>query len=187
MKSFGFVFPGQGSQSIGMLADIAAEFSEVVDTYAEASDILSYDLWRIAQKGPEEILAQTQYTQPILLAGSYAIWRIIQAQTKLKPTLLAGHSLGEYTALVCSDALSFQNAVRLVSLRGRAMQKAVPMGKGALAAIIGLDDDVVSEICTKAALDNEILSPANFNCPGQIVIAVPITVVPSLPKARAIA
>lgn len=168
MKSIGFVFPGQGSQSKGMLTDIANEFHEITDTYAEASHVLGYDLWKLVQEGPEEILAQTVHTQPALLVGSYAIWRIIQ--TKIRPVLLAGHSLGEYTALVCAEALSFQDAVRLVAARGQYMQEAVPMGKGGLAAIVGLEDATVLDICHKAVLDNEVLSPANYNSPGQVVI-----------------
>jgi [acyl-carrier-protein] S-malonyltransferase len=170
VKSIGFVFPGQGSQSIGMLTDIANEFNEITDTYAEASQALGFDLWQLVQQGPEEVLAQTVHTQPALLAGSYAIWRIICAKTHIKPVLLAGHSLGEYTALVCAQALSFQDAIRLVAARGHYMQEAVPIGKGALAAIVGLDDTVVVDICSKAALGNEILAPANYNSPGQVVI-----------------
>jgi [acyl-carrier-protein] S-malonyltransferase len=170
VKSLGFVFPGQGSQSIGMLADIAKEFNEITETYAEASQVLGYDLWKLVQQGPEEALAQTVHTQPALLAGSYAVWRIIQAKSSLRPGLLAGHSLGEYTALVCAEALSFQDAIRLVAARGKFMQEAVPVGQGALAAVIGLDDAVVVEVCKKAAINNEVLAPANYNCPGQIVI-----------------
>jgi [acyl-carrier-protein] S-malonyltransferase len=170
VKSIGFVFPGQGSQCRGMLTDIANEFREITDTYAEASHVLGYDLWTLIQQGPDEILAQTVHTQPALLAGSYAIWRIIQAKTKIRPVLLAGHSLGEYTALVCAKAVSFQEAVRLVAARGQYMQEAVPIGKGALAAIVGLEDTVVLEICSKAALGNEILAPTNYNSPGHIVV-----------------
>lgn len=171
MKSLGFVFPGQGSQSKGMLSDIANEFDQVKHTYAEASQALGYDLWNLVQEGPEEVLAQTIHTQPALLAGSYAIWRIIQTKKNIQPVLLAGHSLGEYTALVCADAFSFQDAIRLVAARGQYMQEAIPMGQGALAAIIGLDDAVVAELCRKAQSNNEIISPANFNCPGQIVVS----------------
>lgn len=170
MKSIGFAFPGQGSQSIGMLQDIAIEFNEITHTYEEASHVLGYDLWKLVQQGPDELLSQTVHTQPAILAGSYAIWRIIQEKTKIKPAVLAGHSLGEYTALVCAGALSFQDAIRLVAARGHYMQEAVPYGQGALAAIVGLDDEVVQDICSKAALDNDVLAPANYNSPGQVVI-----------------
>lgn len=171
MKSFAFVFPGQGSQSVGMLSSIASDYPEIEKTYKEASDILGYDLWNIVQNGPSEVLDQTVYTQPALLVGSYAVWRILKSKTDFQPKLLAGHSLGEYTALLCADVFSFQDAVQLVALRGKLMQDAVPIGKGALAAIIGLDDQAVKEICEKAALADEVLTPANFNSPGQIVIA----------------
>ena len=170
MKSLGFVFPGQGSQSVGMLADIATAFPEVQAVFAEASQVLDYDLWELVTQGPAEKLDLTEYTQPALLTGGYAIWRVIQSTRPLKPALLAGHSLGEYTALVCAEALSFPEAVQLVRARGRYMQEAAPLGKGALAAIVGLEDAVVQMICQKAAGD-EVLAPANFNSPGQVVIA----------------
>jgi len=169
MKAFAVVFPGQGSQTIGMLADIANEFSEIEATYAEASAVLGYDLWKIVQKGPAELLNQTVYTQPALLAGSYAVWRILIKNNY--PVLLAGHSVGEYTALVCAQALQFSDAVRLVAARGRLMQDAMPAGQGALAAIIGLENAAIEAICQKAVLTNEILAPANFNSLGQVVIA----------------
>lgn len=177
MKSSGFVFPGQGSQTVGMLSDIANEFPEVVATYAEASEVLGYDLWQLAKTGPAEILDQTIHTQPVLLTGSYAIWRILKSKTNIRPALLAGHSLGEYTALVCAEAISFQDAVKLVASRGQYMQEAVPLGQGALAAIIGLENAVVSRLCEKAVIDNEVLAPANFNSPGQVVIAGHFTAV----------
>lgn len=170
MTSFGFIFPGQGSQSIGMLADIAHAFPEVEATFAEASSVLDYDLWKLTQDGPAEELDNTVHTQPALLTASYAIWRILQTQKNLQPTLLAGHSLGEYSALVCAGAFHFTDAVKLVAARGRYMQEAVPVGQGALAAIVGLDDDAVKTLCAQAALD-EVLAPANFNSPGQVVIA----------------
>jgi [acyl-carrier-protein] S-malonyltransferase len=171
MKSFGFVFPGQGSQTVGMLADIAAAYPQVEATYAEASSVLGYDLWKLVQQGPSEELDKTVHTQPALLAASFAIWRIITAKNTEKPTLVAGHSLGEYTALVSANAISFSDAIRLVAARGQFMQEAVPAGEGALAALVGLDDAVVRDICEKAALNGEILAPANFNSPGQVVIA----------------
>lgn len=171
MKSIGFVFPGQGSHSVGMLANIANEFPEIKSTYSQASEVLGYDLWQLVQEGPAEVLDQTVHTQPALLAGAYAIWQIIQTKKKIQPTILAGHSLGEYTALVCGQAISFQDAVKLVAARGQYMQEAVPLGEGALAAVIGLDDAAVSAICKKAALGDEVLSPANYNSAGQVVIA----------------
>lgn len=171
MGNNAFVFPGQGSQYVGMLSDIAQSYPDVEAVYAEASQILGYDLWALVRQGPAEVLNQTAFTQPAILTGSYAIWRILQAKTTLRPVLLAGHSLGEYTALLCAGAISFRDAVRLVSARGHYMQEAVPAGQGALAAIIGLEDSVVSDLCQKAVLDHEVLAPANFNSPGQVVIA----------------
>lgn len=169
-KLLGLVFPGQGSQSIGMLKDIAEEFSEVKTTFTEASDTLGYDLWELVAQGPASELDKTVHTQPALLAASYAIWRILVTNKHIQPALLAGHSLGEYTALVCSDAIAFSDAVKLVAARGQYMQDAVPAGLGALAAIVGLDDATVQTICERARLQDEVLSPANFNSPGQVVI-----------------
>ncbi len=166
----GVVFPGQGSQSIGMLADIAREFSEVEATFREASSILGFDLWKLTQEGPLEELDKTMHTQPALLTASYAIWRILQIKKNIQPTLLAGHSLGEYTALVCAGSIKFSDAIKLVAARGQYMQEAVPRGEGALAAIVGLDDEAVKTVCVTAALQ-DVLAPANFNSPGQIVIA----------------
>lgn len=171
MKSLAVVFPGQGSQTVGMLADIAREFPEVETTYSEASSVLGYDLWKLVQQGPAEALNRTVHTQPALLAGSYAIWRILETKKKIRPALLAGHSLGEYTALVCARALQFSDAIRLVAARGQYMQEAAPAGQGALAAIIGLDETAVSELCSKAVWSHEVLTPANFNSPGQVVVA----------------
>jgi [acyl-carrier-protein] S-malonyltransferase len=171
MKSVGLVFPGQGSQSVGMLGDIAKEFPEVQKTFAEATKALDYDLWSLVQQGPAPELDKTVRTQPALLAASYALWRISKAKKNINPALLAGHSLGEYTALVCAEAISFPDALRLVAARGQYMQAAAPVGQGALAAIVGLDDDAVLSICEQAKLPNDILAPANFNSPGQVVIA----------------
>lgn len=170
MSSFAFVFPGQGSQAVGMLAETAKEFPDIKKYYHAASDILGYDLWQLTQQGPAEQLDQTVYTQPALLVSSYAIWQILKEKTKILPTVLAGHSLGEYTALLCADAFSFNDAVKLVAARGKFMQEAVPIGQGALAVIIGLGDEQVQELCLQAA-EGEIVSPANYNSPGQVVIA----------------
>lgn len=166
------VFPGQGSQSVGMLATIANQFSEVQQLFAEASDILHYDLWQLVECGPALKLNQTIHTQPALLTASCAIWRLLQAKQLMQPKYLAGHSLGEYTALVCAGALDFSDAVTLVAARGQYMQEAVSEDEGAMAAIIGLDKERVNEICKKAIQNpKEVLSPANFNDTGQIVIA----------------
>ena len=168
--SLAFVFPGQGSQSVGMLKDLAAEFAEVEATFKQASDALGYDLWEVVQNGPAEKLNQTDITQPAMLSAGVAVWRIWQARGGAQPVMMAGHSLGEYTALVCAGALDFRDAVKLVAERGRLMQQAVPAGEGAMAAILGLDDDAVIQVCTDAA-EGEVLSAVNFNSPGQVVIA----------------
>lgn len=170
-NTLGIVFPGQGSQSVGMLDDIAREFPEVEATFFEASAALGYDLWQLTQEGPAEVLDNTEHTQPALLAASYAIWRILAKKQNLKPALLAGHSLGEYSALVCAGAITFTDGIRLVAARGQYMQEAAPAGVGALGAIVGLDDATIGFICEKSALAGEVLSPANFNSPGQVVVA----------------
>lgn len=171
MNTFAIVFPGQGSQSLGMLADIAAEFNEVKQTFDHASSVLGYDLWELVQNGPAESLDKTEHTQPALLTASYAIWQIIQAKLPSSPAFLAGHSLGEYTALVCANAIDFTDAVKLVAARGRYMQEAVPAGIGSMAAIIGLDENAVEKLCKEVVLPGEVLAPANFNSVGQVVIA----------------
>lgn len=169
---FAFVFPGQGSQTVGMLADAAPHFNEITDTFSEASAVLGYDLQQLAFEGPAETLNQTVHTQPALLAASYAVWRIIMARTSCKPAMLAGHSLGEYTALVCANAISFQDAIKLVAARGQYMQDAVSAGEGAMAAIIGLADEAVVALCDEIrAATKQTLAPANYNSIGQIVIA----------------
>ncbi len=171
--SFAFVFPGQGSQSVGMLAQLAAE-PVVQETFAEASGVLGYDLWKLCQSGPEEELGKTERTQPAMLAAGVATWRIWRKHDGGLPAAMAGHSLGEYSALVCSGALDFRTAVGLVQFRGQAMQAAVPAGQGAMAAILGLDDSDVEAACREAAQGEnvgETVQPANFNSPGQIVIA----------------
>ncbi len=164
------VFPGQGSQSVGMLADLAAAYPVVKQTFAEASTALGYDLWQRVQQGPEAILNQTVYTQPAMLAAGVAVWRCWIGQTEYRPSVMAGHSLGEYTALVCAGAIGFSEAVSLVETRANAMQNAVPEGSGAMAAILGLSDEQVIECCDKAA-QGEVVSAVNFNSPGQVVIA----------------
>lgn len=165
-----FVFPGQGSQSVGMLNALADAYPRVKETFAEASTALGYDLWAITVNGPEEKLNQTEITQPAMLAAGVAVWRVWQQEHGPQPSLLAGHSLGEYTALTCAGALTFADAVKLVADRGRYMQEAVPAGQGGMAAIVGLDDNGVRLLCEQAAR-GEVLSPVNFNSPGQIVIA----------------
>ncbi len=168
--SFAAVFPGQGSQSVGMLGALAAEHPEVRRTYAEASEALGYDLWALCQEGPDERLNATERTQPALLAAGVAAWRTWKAAGGGDPIAMAGHSLGEYTALVCAGALDFKAAVQLVEFRGQAMQQAVPAGQGAMAAIIGLDDEQVRAACAEAA-QGEVVEAVNYNAPGQVVIA----------------
>ncbi|MBL1140922.1 MAG: ACP S-malonyltransferase [Proteobacteria bacterium] len=164
------VFPGQGSQSLGMMNGLIEIKPELKEVFATASELLSYDLLDVITSGPEEKLNQTEVTQPALLATSYATWLILKEHLKLKPTVFAGHSLGEYTALVCANVISFEDAITLVAERGRCMQRAVPEGVGAMAAILGLENEQVTQACTDAA-QGEIVSAANFNSPGQIVIA----------------
>lgn len=168
--SHAFVFPGQGSQSIGMLAELGATESPVRETFQEASDALGYDLWNLAQAGPESDLNSTDRTQPALLAAGVAAWRAFSAHSAYRPAFMAGHSLGEYTALVCADAMPFADAIRLVEFRGQAMQRAVPAGTGAMAAILGLDDAVVIDGCAEAG-QGQVVSAVNFNSRGQVVIA----------------
>ncbi len=168
--SLAFVFPGQGSQSLGMLAELGAQQSVVADTFAEASSALGYDLWALTQTGPEEQLNQTDKTQPAILAASIAIWRLWQAEGGAQPAFVAGHSLGEYSALVAAGSLPFADAIKLVELRGQLMQQAVPAGQGGMAAILGLEDADVLAACAEAA-QGEVVSAVNFNAPGQVVIA----------------
>lgn len=168
--SLAFVFPGQGSQSVGMLAELAAAFPVVQATFAQASDVLGYDLWQVAQQGPEERLNQTAVTQPAMLSAGVAAWRAWQERQGPQPVVMAGHSLGEYTALVCAGAIAFEDAVKLVAERGRLMQEAVPAGEGAMAAILGLEDAQVIEACAGAA-QGDVVSAVNFNAPGQVVVA----------------
>ncbi|HEJ7113822.1 TPA: ACP S-malonyltransferase [Serratia marcescens] len=170
MTQFAFVFPGQGSQTVGMLAELAAQFPIVEETFGEASSALGYDLWQLVQQGPAEELNKTWQTQPALLAASVAIFRVWQQQGGKAPALMAGHSLGEYSALVCAGVLDFKAAIRLVELRGKLMQEAVPEGTGAMYAIIGLDNDAIVKACEESA-QGQVVSPVNFNSPGQVVIA----------------
>ncbi len=163
------VFPGQGSQSVGMLADLGGR-PEVRACVEEASDVLGYDLGDLMAKGPAERLNQTEYTQPAMLTAGVAAWRAWQAEDGPAARVMAGHSLGEYSALVCAGALAFADAVSIVRLRGRLMQEAVPAGEGAMAAVLGLDDDAVIDVCRRAAGD-DVVEAVNFNAPGQVVIA----------------
>lgn len=170
MTNFTFAFPGQGSQSVGMLAELAQSYPIVLTTFKEASDVLGYDLWELVQQGPAETLNQTDKTQPALLTASVALWRIWVEKKGPKPAVIAGHSLGEYSALVCAGVIAFKDALALVELRGQLMQQAVPAGSGAMSAIIGLDNDKIAACCLQAA-EGQIISPVNFNSPGQVVIA----------------
>jgi [acyl-carrier-protein] S-malonyltransferase len=164
-----FVFPGQGSQSIAMLAELSEQHASIRATFAEASEGAGLDLWALSQGGPEEMLNRTEYTQPALLAAGIAVWRVWQAQGGAHPSVLAGHSLGEYTALVAANALSLRDAAHLVRIRGQLMQDAAPAGIGAMAAVLGADEAVVQEACAEAS-ESEVVVPANYNSPGQVVI-----------------
>ncbi|NPE60357.1 ACP S-malonyltransferase [Dickeya dadantii] len=170
MTTFAMVFPGQGSQSVGMLAELAEKFPLIRETFDEASSVLGYDLWQLSQQGPAEELNKTWQTQPALLTASVALWRVWRQQGGALPTLMSGHSLGEYSALVCAGVLDFKQTVSLVELRGKLMQEAVPEGTGAMYAIIGLDNDAIAAACAEAA-QGQVVSPVNFNSPGQVVIA----------------
>lgn len=170
-NSLAFVFPGQGSQAIGMSSALAAQFPLVQNIYKEASDALGIDLWAMTQEGPIEELSQTQNTQPALLTAGVAAYRCWLEAGGKAPSLMAGHSLGEYTALCCAGALNFADAVALVRDRGRYMQEAVPAGDGGMAAIIGLEDDQVRSICSEVSTPDAIVQAVNFNAPGQVVIA----------------
>jgi len=169
-QNLAFVFPGQGSQKIGMLADLAAQYPVVSETFSEASKVLGYDLWDLVQNGAQEDINLTERTQPLLLTASVAVWRVWQEKNGAQPALVSGHSLGEWSALVCAGVIEFADAVKLVQQRGKFMQEAVPAGQGAMAAIIGLDDAAIIEACKKAE-QSEVISAVNFNSPGQVVIA----------------
>ena len=170
MMTTAFVFPGQGSQSLGMLAELAAAQSTVESTFAEASDVLGYDLWKLVQQGPETELNKTTNTQPALLASSVATCRVWNELSQNDPVIMAGHSLGEYSALVCSSALNFTDAIQLVADRGAYMQDAVPEDTGSMAAVLGLEDGQIEAVCDQAA-QGQIVSAANYNSSGQVVIA----------------
>ena len=170
-QQLAIVFPGQGAQKVGMLADIAAHYPVVRETFAEASDALGYDMWALIQAGPQEELNLTEKTQPILLTSSVALWRVWQQRNGAQPALLAGHSLGEFSALVCADSINFVDAVRLVRARGQFMQTAVPLGEGAMAAILGVEDQQIVDICREVSAANDVVEAVNFNSPGQVVIA----------------
>ena len=168
--STAFIFPGQGSQSIGMMNALAESDTLIQDTFSEASSVLGYDLWELVNDGPVEKLNSTEYTQPAMLTAGVATWRAWLEAGGTAPALMAGHSLGEYTALVCAGVLNFSDAVSLVSDRARFMQQAVPEGEGAMAAILGLDDDEVTTLCQQNAA-GEVLQAVNYNAPGQVVVA----------------
>jgi len=168
-SNLAFVFPGQGSQTVAMLQDFA-ENSVVQDTFTEASSALGYDLWQLVAQGPAEKLNQTNFTQPALLTASVALWRVWQKESNVMPNIMAGHSLGEYSALVCAGVFSLAQAVKLVEKRGEFMQACVPAGVGAMAAVIGLDDQAIIDACQQAQND-EVVAAVNFNSPGQVVIA----------------
>lgn len=169
-KKLAIVFPGQGSQSVGMLQELQQEHAIVQDTFAEASAALGYDLWALVANGPEADLNETHRTQPALLTASVAVWRLWQQQQGAAPAYFAGHSLGEYSALVCAGVLSLADGVKLVEKRGQYMQQAVPAGVGAMSAIIGLDDAAIAKACADSA-QGEVVAPVNYNSPGQVVIA----------------
>ncbi|PXZ04840.1 [acyl-carrier-protein] S-malonyltransferase [Gilliamella apicola] len=170
MTKFAMVFPGQGSQAVGMLKDLAENYPVVKSTFDEASQVLGYDLWALVQEGPAEELNKTWQTQPALLASSVAIYRVWQSINGAQPEFMAGHSLGEYSALVCAGVIDFKDAIKLVELRGKLMQEVVPSGTGAMFAIIGLDNDSIQKACEQAA-QGQVVAPVNFNSPGQVVIA----------------
>ncbi|MFT4520201.1 MAG: [acyl-carrier-protein] S-malonyltransferase [Halioglobus sp.] len=171
-SNIAFVFPGQGSQAVGMLSEAYEQFAAVRDTYAEAADALGYDVWKLVQDGPQESLNLTETTQPVLLSSSVALWRAWQEVSGAQPSIMAGHSLGEFTALVCAGVLTFADAVQLVRKRGEFMQTAVPVGVGAMAAIIGIEDEQINRICQEVTAQHEgVVAAVNFNSPGQVVIA----------------
>lgn len=165
------VFPGQGSQSPGMLAELAAAHPVIIDTFAEASEVLGYDAWDLAQNGTDEKLRQTEFTQPLMFISGYAVWQVWQQQGAKTPVVVAGHSLGEYTAMTAAGAISFAKALPLVELRGRLMASAVAPGVGGMAALLGMEDSVVTELCESLTTELGIVEAVNFNSPGQVVIS----------------
>ncbi len=169
-QNLAFIFPGQGAQSQGMLAELASEYPVVEQTFAEASEVLGYDLWSLSQSDEDGQINMTEITQPLLLTASIAIWRVWQSLTEIKPNVVAGHSLGEWSALVVAGVVEFKDAVVLVQSRGKYMQEAVPAGIGSMAAIIGLSDEKVNDACVQAA-ESQVVAAVNYNAPGQVVIA----------------
>lgn len=169
-ENLAFVFPGQGSQSVGMMGELAGQYAVVKDTFDEASDVFGRDMWKLACEGPDEDLAKTEITQPIMLIAGVAAWRAWQQASDIRPSIMAGHSLGEYTAYVCSEAISLAAGVSLVKIRGELMRDACPDGAGKMAAIIGLDDESIIDVCQQAE-KSEVVQAVNFNAPGQVVIA----------------
>jgi [acyl-carrier-protein] S-malonyltransferase len=168
--SVALVFPGQASQSVGMMADLAARFPEVQECFAQASQALGFDLWQLVAKGPAERLNATEFTQPAMLVAGVATWRCWRAQGGAAASVVSGHSLGEFTALTCAGAISFESAVQLVRYRGQIMQRAVPEGTGAMAVVLGLDDEVVEAVCAEAG-QGDVVQAVNYNSPAQVVIA----------------
>jgi [acyl-carrier-protein] S-malonyltransferase len=166
-----FVFPGQGSQHLGMLSDLASVYPSIVKTFDTVSERLGYDLWELTQRGPEAKLSLTEHTQAVVLTADVAIYELLAPRLTFKPAMMAGHSLGEYAALVCAGAISLPDAAELVAKRGSLMQETVPLGRGAMAAIVGLPDDKVAELCQQVSTNLELVSPANYNATGQVVIA----------------
>ncbi|MEM8844202.1 MAG: ACP S-malonyltransferase [Pseudomonadota bacterium] len=166
-----FVFPGQGSQSVGMVSDLAGSFPIVKECYEEASDAIKIDLWKMVHEGPAEELNQTSNTQPAMLAASYSIWSIWTSSVSMSVKVMAGHSFGEVSAFTCAEALSFKDAVKLARIRGELMQNAVPEGSGAMAAVLGLDDDVINQLCRSVSSNDLSVEAVNFNSPGQVVVA----------------
>ncbi|MBL7480945.1 ACP S-malonyltransferase [Legionella bononiensis] len=171
MVNTAFVFPGQGSQSVGMLSDFSLQYPIVTDLFTEASEAVGYDLWDLIQNGPVEKLNQTEHTQVAMLTADVAVYRLLIQQGFPQPVIMAGHSLGEYAALVCANSLSLSEAAQLVARRGQVMQNAIPLGMGAMAAIVGLTDEQVINLCAEASTDNHKVTPANFNAIGQVVVA----------------
>lgn len=170
LKQLAFVFPGQGSQALGMLAELAAQHASIESCFKEASEGAGVDLWQISQDPSDDRLNQTEFTQPALLAANIALWRLWQAQGGAQPAMLAGHSLGEYAALVAAGAISLHDGANLVRLRGQYMQAAVPAGTGAMAAVLGAEDSMVEQLCSESSTADSVVVPANYNSPGQIVI-----------------
>jgi [acyl-carrier-protein] S-malonyltransferase len=171
MKSTAFVFPGQGSQSIGMLNDISSQSALVKELFSSVSDRVGYDLWELVQYGPEDKLNQTEHTQVAMLTADVAVYQVLQSQKSIPAAMMAGHSLGEYAALVCSGSLDLSDAAELVATRGRLMQETIPLGQGAMAAVIGLEDDMVQALCKQASTNEFQVTCANYNAIGQVVIA----------------